>query len=114
MEKSWPLTVITVMRPVLAPAEPISLTLKVIVVAVEPEGVTTLFLQNFTVRPFAPKPVPLIVKMPPLPNERSVVERLVIDGGVVVSTEYEVAPLRAIVEPLPTCPDGWLLRKTIK
>ena len=102
VEKSWPFTVVTAIRPVVAPDEPISLTLKVIVVAVDPVGVTTLFLQNFTVRPLAPKPVPLMVKVPPLPSESKVVESVVIDGGVVVSTEYEVTPVSYTHLTLPT------------
>ena len=65
-ETAWPFTVVTEILPVVAPEAAISLTLKVMVEAVDPEGSTVLFLQNFTVKPEAPNPLPLIVKVPPV------------------------------------------------
>lgn len=89
----------TEILPEVAPDAPISLTLNVMVLAVELDGEITLFLQNFTVNPPALKPEPLIVRVPPAPIEIEVAESDVIAGGRTVEVSSAVAPLIPIVGP---------------
>jgi hypothetical protein len=77
-----------------------------VIVTVSPELLEILlFLQNFTVTDPV-NPVPVMVRVPPPDREIVVVDNDVIDGGKTVEVSSDVAPLRAIVVPLPTCPVG--------
>jgi hypothetical protein len=77
-----------------------------VIVTVSPELLEILlFLQNFTVTDPV-NPVPVMVMVPPPDREIVVVDNDVIDGGKTVEVSSDVAPLRAIVVPLPTCPVG--------
>ena len=108
-----PLAVITATRPLLAPSEAISENGICSVVVLGELFTMTLFLQNLMVTDPV-NPVPLMVKVSLVLSVSVKVENPVIDGGVVVSIVSEVAPLIAIVEPLPTSPVGWLLAKSMK
>ena len=85
----------------LASLVPISDTLRVIVEAVVDAGATVLLRQSFTTKPLAPKPLPLIVRVPPAPIEMDSVDSDVIDGGAVVSIAKAVAPFKVTEAPLP-------------
>ena len=112
-ETACPAEVVTEMRPEVAPILPMEATGISIVVPFPEVAETTLFLQNLTsIEPV--KPVPVIVNVPPAPIESVKVESPVIEGGRTVDVSSEVAPLRAIVEPLPTRPVGWLLTNARK
>ena len=112
-ETASPALVITAIRPEVAPILEISKTGISMVVPL-PEVVTiTLLRQNLTeIDPV--KPVPVIVKVPPALFEMVSAESPVIDGGKAVEVSNDVTPLRPIVEPLPTCPVGWLFTKAMK
>ena len=107
-DTAWPFTVITEIRPEVAPLAPISETLRVIVDAVVDAGVTVLLRQSFTTNPLAPKPLPLIVSVPPAPIEMVSVDSDVIEGGAVVSMAKAVAPFKVTEAPLPGALLGWL------
>lgn len=104
-ETASPLAVITAIRPVVPPAEEIDETGMVKVFTSTGVVTTILFLQNFTVTD-PEKPVPVIVKVPPAAKEILSVDSPVMDGGSVAEISSDVAPLRAIVAPLPTWPVG--------
>jgi hypothetical protein len=89
----------TEIRPDVAPLLAIDETGILIVVPFPDVAAMTLFRQNFTeIDP--ENPVPVIVKVPPAPNERVRVESPVIEGGWEVEVSIDVTPLRAIVLPL--------------
>jgi hypothetical protein len=91
----------TEIRPLVAPIDWSSFALTEIV-TVSPEVFESdLLRQNFTVM-LPLKPVPVMMRVPPPESEIEVVDREVIDGGVTVEVSSEVAPLRAMVDPLPT------------
>ncbi len=80
METACPASVMTEMRPDVAPLLAIDETGIFIVVPLPEVAEMTLFRQNFTeIDPL--KPVPVMVKVPPAPKERVRVESPVIDGG---------------------------------
>lgn len=80
-ETAWPLGVITVIRPDVAPTELMDETGIAKVVPLLEVTVTSLFRQNFTVIGDVVKPAPDIVKVPPAASEIVVAERPVIVGA---------------------------------
>ena len=79
-ETAWPLGVVTIIRPVVAPDAPIAEKGITKVVPFVEVTVTSLFLQNFTVIGEVVNPAPVIVREPPAEREMVVAERLEIVG----------------------------------
>jgi hypothetical protein len=80
IETACPASVMTEMRPEVAPLLAIDETGILIVVPLPEVADKTLLRQNFTeIDPV--KPVPVIVKVPPAPKERVRVESPVMDGA---------------------------------
>ncbi len=88
-------------RPDVAPIELSSAALTLIDVPLPDVLSIVLLRQNLTVT-VPVKPVPVIVRVPPPVSENVRVDSDVIEGGWTVEVSSDVAPLRAIVEPLPT------------
>jgi hypothetical protein len=82
-----PFAVETVTRPVIAPLLTISAILRSIFVAVTPVGVTVTSWKKITTKSPALNPVPVTVNVSVDAREIVVVERPVIVGGAVVTTE---------------------------
>ena len=80
-ETAWPLGVVTMMRPVVAPDEAMAENGITKVVPLVEVTVTSLFLQNFTVIGEVVKPAPVIVRDPPAESEIVVAESPEIVGA---------------------------------
>ena len=80
-DTAWPLGVVTIIRPVVAPDEAIAENGITNVVPLVEVTVTSLFLQNFTVTGEVVKPAPVIVSELPLESEIVVAESALIVGA---------------------------------
>ena len=96
-----PAAVITMIRPLCAPAAAISAKGTTMLVPLAGVIVTDLSRQNFTVSDEDPNPVPPIVSEPPVLSEIVVAESDVIVGAPTASTVTVFSPLSAILGPLP-------------
>ena len=103
VEVAEPFALITIIRPVVAPAAKIELIGMTSEVPSVEVTVTLLFRQNFTVRGESPNPAPVIVKFPGDESESVVVESPVIVGAAFGSTKKLVTP----ESPIPAPPPVW-------